>query len=285
MLNKPTVMVRNLSKTYFVGKNGSERSIFQRSNRIRVEALKDVSFVTYSGESIGILGRNGSGKTTLLNLIAGNETASNGEILVSAQPTYLGVSAALQNHLSGAANVRLGLLAMQLSREEVLAKEEQVLEWAELQEASDRPLRTYSSGMRARLQFAISTAVKREILLVDEALSTGDSTFSAKARNRMNEFLEESGTVFIVSHAPGTIERYCKRSIWLHKGEIIADGRTRMVTKYYRQWAEREAKGNFRGAEIVIENMKLRYEPKNLILASEEKTVFDNTELKSSHSQ
>lgn len=277
MLNKPTVMVRNLSKTYLIGKNGSERSIFQRRNRIKVEALKDINFVAYSGESIGVLGRNGSGKTTLLNLIAGNESPTRGEILVSAPPTYLGVSAALQNHLSGAANVRLGLLAMQLSREEVLAKEKQVLEWAELEEAADRPLRTYSSGMRARLTFAISTAVKREILLVDEALSTGDSTFNAKARKRMNEFLRESGTIFIVSHAPGSIERYCKRAIWLHKGEIIADGRTRVVTKYYRLWAEREAKGNSRGAEIVIENMRRRFEQKNLILDSEMIALLDQT--------
>lgn len=275
MLNKPTVMVRDLSKTYLIGKNGSERSIFQRRNRIKVEALKNINFVAYTGESIGVLGRNGSGKTTLLNLIAGNETPTTGEILVSAPPTYLGVSAALQNHLSGAANVRLGLLAMQLSREEVLAKEKQVLEWAELEEAADRPLRTYSSGMRARLTFAISTAVKREILLVDEALSTGDSTFNAKATKRMNEFLRESGTIFIVSHAPGSIERYCKRAIWLHRGEIIADGRTRVVTKYYRLWAEREAKGNSRGAEIVIENMKRRFEPKNLILDSEMIALLD----------
>lgn len=275
LLNSPTVLVRNVHKTYYTTKNGSERSIFRRHNRLRVDALRDINFVAYKGESIGVLGRNGSGKTTFLNLIAGNEAPTAGEIMVSSRPTYLGVSAALQNQLSGATNVRLGLLAMGIPRDEVEVMQREVLEWAELAESGERPLKTYSSGMRARLKFAISTAVRREILLVDEALSTGDSTFSAKATKRMNSFLRESGTVFIVSHAPGSIERYCKRAIWLHKGELIADGPTRAVTKYYRLWTERETKGNSEGAEIVVQNMRKRFPPKSLILDSEAIAMLD----------
>lgn len=276
MSNRPTVLVRNLNKTYSVGKKGSERSIFQKRNSIKVNAVINANFVAYAGESIGVLGRNGSGKTTLLNLIAGNEIPTSGEILVSSPPTYLGVSAALQNHLSGEANIKLGLLAMGLSNGEVADLEPKVLQWAELGEASQRPLRTYSSGMKARLKFAISTAVKREILLIDEALSTGDSTFSAKANARMSEFLNDAGTVFIVSHAPGSIERYCKRAIWIHRGEIIADGRTRLVTKYYRLWSERESKGNHSGAERIVQNMKRRFQTKTLILDSEAIDMLDN---------
>lgn len=264
--DRVVVVVRNVSKAYKVfGKN---KSIFSR-RRKPVQALKDVSFVAYSGECIGILGKNGSGKSTLLSIIAGNETATNGLVRVSTEPTLLGVSAALQSQLTGRENVKIGLLAMGLYPDEVDSLVEPVIEWAELSDAADRPMETYSSGMRARLKFAISTAVKREILMVDEALSTGDATFAAKARERMNSFLEDAGTVFIVSHSASTIQKHCTRVIWLVDGQIIADGAPKKILRSYNLWTKRLSLGNKSGAQHVIENTLRRYSKPQIYLESE----------------
>lgn len=263
---KVVVVARNISKTYKVfGKN---KSIF--SNRRKpVEALKDVSFVAYSGECIGILGKNGSGKSTLLSIIAGNETATSGLVRVSTEPTLLGVSAALQPKLTGRENAKIGLLAMGLEAAEVEDLIEPVIEWAELSDAADRPMDTYSAGMKSRLKFAIATAVKREILMVDEALSTGDATFAEKARKRMNSFLEDAGTVFIVSHSASTIQKHCTRVIWLYEGRVIADGAPKRILRSYKLWTKRLSAGNKAGAQHVINNTLRRYTKPQIYLESE----------------
>lgn len=277
--SKVTVVARNISKTYTVSK--SNRSIFS-SRHSSVQALQDVSFVAHSGECIGILGKNGSGKSTLLNIIAGNESATSGLVRVSEQPTLLGVSAALQSQLTGRANVRLGLLAMGLEPEEVDSLITPVLEWAELSEAADRPMETYSAGMKSRLKFAIATAVNREILMVDEALSTGDATFADKARERMNSFLRNAGTVFIVSHSAGTIQKHCTRVIWIHEGQVIADGTTKRVLRSYKLWTKRIAAKNTEGAQMVIQNAMNRYSSPRIYLESEfQKFKLDSEKFRS----
>lgn len=260
------VVARNISKTYKVfGKN---KSIFS-AKRKPVEALKDVSFVAYSGECIGILGKNGSGKSTLLSIIAGNETATSGLVRVSTEPTLLGVSAALQPKLTGRENTKIGLLAMGLYKDEVEELIDPVIEWAELSDSADRPMETYSSGMKSRLKFAIATAVKREILMVDEALSTGDATFAEKARKRMQGFLDDAGTVFIVSHSAGTIQKHCTRVIWLYEGSVIADGAPKKILRSYKLWTKRLSAGNKAGAQHVINNTLRRYSKPQIYLESE----------------
>ena len=268
MSNKTTVVARKLGKSYFVSKNGSNVGLF-RSRMKEVRALKSASFVAHSGESIGILGKNGSGKSTLIRLMAGAESPSKGEVYVSAKPTMLGVSAALQRQMSGRDNTKLGLLAMGLQPDEVNELIPSVIEWADLEDAIDRPLKTYSSGMTARLKFAIATSVKREILLIDEALSTGDSTFAAKAKERMNDFLDTAGTVFLVSHGATTIQEHCSRAIWLHEGEMIADGPAHQVAKSYRVWGNRAATGKDEEADAIIEKMRSRFEEPKIIFDDE----------------
>lgn len=274
--NKVTVVARNLGKNYYLHKNGSQIGLSRKKNQTVVEALKGVSFVARAGESIGVVGRNGSGKSTLFRLIAGSEDPTSGEVLVSQEPTLLGVSAALQNDLSGAANVRLGLLAMGLTPDEVDEMEDSVAEWAEVEGAIDRPLKTYSSGMRARLVFSISTSVKREILLIDEALSTGDSSFAAKSKERMNSFLEAAGTVFIVSHGAGTIQSYCDRAIWLNDGEIIADGDSFEVASAYVRWSKLQAKEKGAEADNFLQNQKNAYTRPTILTDSEAIEILDS---------
>lgn len=267
--SNPSVIVRDVSKSYLVSKDGSEVGFALGKRGVKVDALKPLSFVAEKGQSIGIIGKNGSGKSTLLNLIAGHEKPTTGNIWVNAQPSLLSVSAALQPHLSGLQNARLGLLASGLTPQQVSEIEESVVEWAEIGDAIDRPIKTYSSGMGARLKFAIATAVRPEILLVDEALATGDSAFKAKAEERMAEFLEGASTVFVVSHAPATIRKNCTRALWIHEGQLIADGTARSVSGLYGKWSRAMAQKNRKLANQILRRARRQYEQPRIILDKE----------------
>lgn len=271
--NDPTVVVRGLQKTFAVNRSGSELTLSRK--RQKVDALKNVNFVAERGESIGVLGRNGSGKSTLLNIMAGNERPTSGDVKVSSRPSLLSVSAVLQPHLSGRQNVRLGLLAQGIDPRRVRQIEDEVGEWAQIGEALDRPLITYSAGMKARLKFAIATADRPEILLVDEALATGDAAFAQRAKQRMQTFLENSGTVFIVSHSSGALQEHCNRAIWLHFGEVLADGDVDDVGKEYTTWSQYSASGDLDGADSVLANMRSDYVEPEIVFDSEAAAKLD----------
>ncbi|MEX3504913.1 ABC transporter ATP-binding protein [Corynebacterium sp. LK2510] len=226
-----------------------------------------MSFIAEKGEAVGIIGKNGSGKSTLLNMIAGHENPSSGDILVSARPSLLSVSAALQQHLTGMENIRLGLLASGLPPEKVAEIEQSVADWADIGEAVDRPLRTYSSGMGARLKFSIATAVRPEILLVDEALATGDTTFTARAQERMAKFLEGASTVFVVSHAPAAITDTCSRALWLNEGELVVDGPSDFVCAQYSRWSKAIAARDRVTANKVLRRIQQEFRQPNLIFS------------------
>ena len=194
------------------------------SGRRVIEAVNGVSFETRRGEAIGVIGSNGSGKSTLLSALAGLIKPTSGEILVSCEPKLLGVGAVLLNGATGIRNIRLGCLALGMSSEELDDRVAEIVEFTGLGEAIDRPLKTYSAGMRARLHFAISTAVQPEILLVDEALSVGDKEFRQKSRAKIESLLANAGTLFLVSHSTKQIERLCTRGLWLENGKLLADG-------------------------------------------------------------
>lgn len=257
--SSPTVFVRNVSKTY--------RSHGRRGTQVK--AVTDVSLVSYAGQAIGILGHNGSGKSTLLRMIAGGDATSSGEIMVSSQPSLLGVSAALQPKLTGAANVRLGCLAMGMSPDQTDELYGEIVDFAELGDAINRPMNTYSSGMGARLRFAIATSIKPDILLIDEALSTGDATFAKKAKERMGELLGRSGTVFLVAHGGGVIRENCNHAIWMHQGEIIGDGELESIAQPYDIWGECKASQKTKEADRIIEQMRAKYVSPKLLLSSE----------------
>lgn len=269
-ISNPTVVVRNVSKTY------TERRVLFSKPPKPVNALSSVSLVAAKGESVGLIGKNGSGKSTLLRLIAGAETPTKGEVLVAAQPTLLGVSAALQTQLSGKKNIEIGLLAMGLSSAEAKARINDVGEWADIGEALDRPMNTYSSGMQSRLKFAISTAVPQQILLVDEALSTGDSTFKAKATARMNEFIEGAGTVFLVAHSSKTIADHCNRAIWIHKGEVINDGPAEMINQQYDHWSRLISDREYGKASGFIVRIKRENPEYRVLFDREAESLFNS---------
>lgn len=260
-LGAPTVVVRDVYKTYTTSfarslkratKNGGVRSLSLGEGTTKVHALNDVSLVARSGEAVGLLGSNGAGKSTLLRMIAGVEKPTSGVVLASAQPVILGVSTALVPTLSGARNIELGCLAAGLTPKEVSEITPRIKELADIGDAIERPMRTYSSGMAARLRFAMNVAMHPEILLIDEALGTGDATFAARSEVITTEILRNAGTIFLVSHAPGAIEKMCTRGIWLDKGRIVAEGDAKDVTKDYRAWAKKVADGDMASANAIL---------------------------------
>ncbi|MBW8481748.1 ABC transporter ATP-binding protein [Actinomadura sp. PM05-2] len=203
-----------------------------------VHAVKGVSFVARQGEAIGLVGTNGSGKSTLLRAIAGLLPPHRGRVYTEGQPSLLGVNAALMNDLTGDRNVTLGCLAMGMTPAEERAAHDPIIEFAGINERDDaaaRPMRTYSSGMAARLRFSIAAARTHDVLLIDEALSTGDRRFQRRSRDRIQELREGAGTVFLVSHSASTIAETCERTIWLDAGRVRADGPTEEVLPEYER--------------------------------------------------
>lgn len=189
-----------------------------------VHALRGVSFVARQGEAIGVIGKNGAGKSTLMRAIAGLLPPNQGAVYADGQPTMLGVSSALMQALSGLRNVELGLLALGLTPAEVKERIPSVVEFSGIGSAIHMPMNTYSSGMSARLKFAIASSVTHEILLIDEALSTGDGEFVKRSSQRIQQLRDEADTIFLVSHSMGAIRSACNRVLWLDEGRILADG-------------------------------------------------------------
>jgi teichoic acid transport system ATP-binding protein len=232
---EPMVVVDDLHIVYRVYGAGGDRGtaatallrIVGRKTRgsIReVHAIRGVSFVAYRGDAVGVIGRNGSGKSTLLRAIAGLLPAEQGNVYTTGEASLLGVNAALLDDLTGERNVILGCLAMGMTKQEARAKYREIVEFSGVGEFIELPMKTYSSGMGSRLRFAIAASKSHDVLLVDEALATGDAEFRVKSHARISELRREAGTVFLVAHNLEEIEQTCNRVIWLEKGKIAAQG-------------------------------------------------------------
>ncbi|OIV35838.1 teichoic acid ABC transporter ATP-binding protein [Mangrovactinospora gilvigrisea] len=246
---EPTVVCDELHIVYKVygasaGKGSATSALGRLMLRRRaagvreVHAVRGVSFTAYKGESIGIIGSNGSGKSTLLKAIAGLLPAERGAVFTHGQPSLLGVNAALMNDLTGERNVVLGGLAMGMTPKEVADRYENIVDFSGINEKGDfisLPMRTYSSGMAARLRFSIAAAKTHDVLMIDEALATGDAKFQKRSEQRIRELREEAGTVFLVSHNNRSVREVCDRVLWLEKGKLIMDGPTEEVLQAYEK--------------------------------------------------
>ena len=215
---------------------GSSAGLLSRGRSLQtVHALKGISFTAHANESIGIIGTNGSGKSTLMRTITGLTPATGGAVYAKSRPNLLGIGAALLSDLSGSRNIILGGQALGMSRQEIEEKYDDIVEFTGLRDFIDMPMRTYSSGMTARLKFGIATAKHHEILIVDEALSVGDREFRRRSEQRIRNIRESAGTVFLVSHSMRSIRDTCNRTIWIEKGVLRADGATADVVKEYEK--------------------------------------------------
>lgn len=239
---RPVVVVEDLHvryKVYSSGKSAGSaggRRIMTKTRGLReVHAVKGISFTAYENESIGIIGSNGSGKSTLMRSIVGLTPPASGAVYATSRPNMLGVGAALIPELSGDKNITLGGLALGYSRKEVETMRRDIIEFAELEDFIDLPMRTYSSGMSARLKFAIAASKQHEILIVDEALAVGDARFRKRSEARIRQIREEAGTVFLVSHSMKSILDTCNRVLWINKGVLEMDGDAQEVVDAYKE--------------------------------------------------
>lgn len=255
-ISEPTVVVDDISVVYRTknhsgGRTNARTSVLKKLARprrsdaaVRTTALNKLSFVANQGDAIGVIGRNGSGKSTLMKVLAGLIIPDSGSVYAASNPILLGVNAALISSISGAQNIRLGCLAMGMSHAEIDSKFDDIVEMSGLEHEIFHPMNSYSSGMGARLRFAIAAAVDPEILLIDEALNTGDAQFKDRSKKRMKQVTSQAGTVFVVSHSLDTITSTCNRAFWIDKGDFIMDGSPKAVAKEYRNFIWRINEGN-----------------------------------------
>ena len=204
-------------------------------------ALRGVSLTIPRGEVLGVIGKNGSGKSTLLRVISGIYSPDRGRVdTFGATSAFLELGAGFREELTGYENVRLSGAIMGLSRIETDALIPQIVDFSGLGDFMTRPLKTYSSGMRTRLGFAVASSIEPEILLIDEALAVGDASFRKKSMRRIEEMVrEESTTVVLVSHSATDVSRLCERLVLLDTGKVVADGPADAVLEHYESLMRR----------------------------------------------
>ncbi|HET7578224.1 MAG TPA: teichoic acids export ABC transporter ATP-binding subunit TagH [Bacillales bacterium] len=236
-----SVIVEDVSKIYKM--YGSSRQklldlIFRKDYGEDFYALREVSFEAEDGDVIGVVGVNGSGKSTLSNIIAGLLPPTSGTVQRNGEASVIAVKAGLDGKLTGRENIEMKGLMLGFSKEELERLEPEIIEFAEIDEFIDQPVKTYSSGMKARLGFAISINIDPDILVIDEALSVGDQTFTDKCLAKMNEFKEQGKTIFFVSHALGQMKKFCQKVIWLEYGQVKAYGPIEEIMPQYRRFVK-----------------------------------------------
>ncbi len=235
----PIIRLRNVSKFYKLYQTPRDRlkeALHPLKKKYHRDffALNKVSMDIDRGEVIGIVGRNGSGKSTLLKIIAGIIQPSSGLATVKGRISALfELGGGLSPQLSGIQNIEFTSLLMGCSRSELPSRKEEVIDFADIGQFIHQPMSTYSSGMKARLSFALAVMIRPEILIVDEVLAVGDELFKKKCYDRMNELVESGCTILFVSHSTQTVDRLCSRSYLLDAGEVLIDGPAPMVSRYY----------------------------------------------------
>lgn len=225
------IEVEDLHVTYraSIDRAPSLRSLVLRRDRgarfREIDAIRGISFNVERGSVLGVIGSNGAGKTTLMRTIAGIIPPTAGRVTIRGEVTaMLSMGVGFRTDLSGRDNIRLGGLASGMSRTEVEAAAERIIDFAELHDFIDLPVRTYSSGMRSRLAFSVATQASPDILLVDEALSAGDARFKRRAAERIEALCNGSSTVLLVSHGLSSITSMCDQAVWLDQGSIRSAG-------------------------------------------------------------
>ena len=218
------------AKEYFI------RLLTRRLHYTEFWALKDVSFKIEKGDRVGVMGFNGAGKSTLLKTIAGVLKPTMGSVKVSGTiAPMLELGAGFDPNYSGAENIYLYGATMGFSRKFIDEKYNEIVEFSELKEFINAPLKSYSSGMKSRLGFAIATAVKPDVLILDEVLSVGDAAFKEKSEQRILDMMEDGVTVLYVSHSTDRIRKLCNKAIILTKGQIVANGDVGEICDMYTE--------------------------------------------------
>lgn len=237
---KIAVTVKNLHITYRGLKKTSIRASWKNfGNKIELyHALKGISFEIEEGKILGIIGTNGAGKSTMLRAIAGIFSPDKGKIDLHGNTiSLLSIGVGFNKKLTGKENIYLSGMLLGFSEEEILAKEKEIIEFADIGDFIYKPVKTYSSGMYSKLAFAITAILETDIILIDEVLSVGDAKFKEKSYNKMKELIsDEHRKVIIVSHSLGTIHELCDEVLWLEKGEVVKIGSPDEVLPEYEEF-------------------------------------------------
>ena len=243
---KTVIDLSNITKTYKMYSKNSDRlkealGLSKKQLFSEFNALDDVSFRITEGETVGIIGRNGSGKSTILKILTGVLNQTSGNVNVDGKiSALLELGAGFNMEYTGIENIYLNATIMNVSKAEIESKMKDILEFADIGEHINQPVKTYSSGMFVRLAFAVAINVNPDILIVDEALAVGDTRFQLKCMDKFIEFMEAGKTVLFVSHDINAIKRFCNRTIWLNQGKLIMDGDTADVTDRYMDFLKSE---------------------------------------------
>ncbi len=253
------VKVENVSKVYDLNRKRKDRLLslitFGLYSKERpYYALRDISFEVEEGDSVGIVGLNGSGKTTLADLLGEVTKPTSGKITIRGKSSLIAINAGLNQELTGEENIRMKCLIYGMSETEIDEKFEQIVEFSELEEFIDQPIKTYSSGMKSRLGFSISAHSNPDVLIVDEALSVGDETFASKSGEMIKEFQAKGKTIFFVSHSAKQVGKMCNKAMWLHYGEMVKFGPCVPVANEYARFVDKYV------AMTKLEQMKYKRE-------------------------
>jgi len=223
MTGNTVIEAKNVFKIYelYANKNTILTSLFVPRKKVnRFMALRDISFQIDRGDIVGVVGVNGSGKSTLMQLIAGISWPTSGTLAIEGEVSLLSVGFGLDPQLTGRENIDLKGILLGIPRKTIKSMRNEIIEFADIGNFIDQPMKTYSSGMRSRLGFAISICLNPDILIVDEALAVGDGTFTQKCFDRMSVMQKSGKTIIYVSHSPGTMKSFCNKMMWLHNGYL-----------------------------------------------------------------
>ena len=210
------------------------KGLVLKNNKVNTfRALDDVSLTMKKGECVGLIGLNGSGKSTLASVITGITTPSSGTVTVNGEVSMLCASSGMRPQLSGVDNIRFKCLLMGYNDKQIKEIEKEIIDFADIGIHIDQPVKTYSSGMRSRLGFAIAVHIDPEILIIDEALSVGDSSFADKCLKKVDEFKEQGKTIVFVSHAVTQMTEFCDRIVWINQGKLVGIGTPEEIIKPY----------------------------------------------------
>jgi lipopolysaccharide transport system ATP-binding protein len=242
-LSTPSIQFYDVVQRFRIIRERSDtlREVFAKITRRQTSyhdflALKHVSFSVEQGEMVGIIGRNGSGKSTMLKIIAGVYAPSSGRVQVQGKiAPLIELGAGFHHELTGRENILLNGLLLGLSKKEVIEREPRIVEFAELGDFIDAPVKQYSSGMYMRLAFSVAIEVDPDILLIDEILAVGDTRFRQKCMDRIRQFRSAGKTIVFVSHDLNTIRELCDRVLLIHRGELLADGPPASVISRYEE--------------------------------------------------
>lgn len=238
------IEINNLSKVYKLYNKNLDRikeTFSKRKYHKEYYALRNISFSVKKGETVGIIGKNGAGKSTILKIITGVLKPTSGEIKVNGKiAALLELGAGFNPEFTGIENIYLNGRIMGFSKSEMDEKLQSIIDFADIGDFINQPIKIYSSGMFARLAFSVAISVEPEILIVDEALSVGDMQFQEKSITKMKEIRDKGTTIIYVSHSLASVRNFCERAIWFKNGEIVEDGDSAIICEKYEDFLKKE---------------------------------------------